>query len=438
MQSKQPVDLLIEARWVLPIAPLNAALSQHALAIADGRIVALGPSAALRARFDAREHIVRAEHVLLPGLVNAYTRAATVLERAHDGSAAPRSVGDSSPDYVRDGTELALGQMLRAGITCFGDDSSEPQEAARVAAAARMRAVIGLPITESKASERDGAIAQLAQAERLWDDYKSNPFVCLQFAPASAELGDATLTRVRTVADELDARIVVPVHESAAAVRAGLARHGCRPLRRLHELGLLRPGFTALHMAVLDDHDLELAARTGIAVVATVQAGLRAGTGAAPLGALLARGVSVGLGSGGEAQAGAFDLIAEARAAALHPSSAGAEAPALEPAVALELATLGGARALGLGSVIGSLEPGKAADVIAVDVAALSCQALATPAETLVFAATREHVADVWIAGRAVVTRGRLLAFDERELARLAQRWSESQPRPIAYVGAIP
>src|SRR5579872_6151270 len=250
MQHKQPVDLLIEARWVLPIAPLAEALSQHALAIADGRIVALGPSLALRERFDAREHLVRAEHALLPGLVNAHTRT--------------------------DGGALALARMLRAGITCFADDGTQPREAARIAAAARVRAVIGLPVSEVSSGWGDGATAHLAQAEQLWDEYKSNPFVCLQFAPASAELSDAALTRVRTVADELDARIVMPVHESTAAVRDGLARHGRRPLRRLHELGLLRPGFPALHMAALDEHDLELTARTGVAIVSAPQSSLRA------------------------------------------------------------------------------------------------------------------------------------------------------------------
>jgi 5-methylthioadenosine/S-adenosylhomocysteine deaminase len=418
MQSKQPVDLLIEARWVLPIAPLNETLSQHSIAVTDGRIVAIGPASVMQARFDAREHIVRAQHVLLPGLVNAYTRAATVLE---------------------------LAQMLRAGITCFADDSAQPREAARVAAAARIRAVIGLPVADVSTGWGDGATAHLAHAELLWDEYKSNPFVCLQFAPASCELTDATLARVRTIADELDARIVMPVHESSAAVRAGLARHGRRPLRRLHELGLLRPGFTALHMTTLDEHDLELTARTGIAVVAAPQASLRAGIGVAPITALLARDVALGFGSGAHAEACALDMLAEARAAALHVGAASVPAPALEPAVALGLATLGGARALGLGSAVGSLEPGKAADVIAVDVTAWSCQALSSPAETLLFAATREHVTDVWVGGRAAVTHGRLLAFDEHELARLAQRWSagdepsnDPHARAVAYARVAP
>ena len=428
MQSRQPVDLLIEARWVLPIEPPTDALSQHAVAIEAGRIVAVGPTPTLRARFEAREHVVRDGHVLLPGLVNAYARTASVLERNQASS-------ERTADFVRDGTLLALGQMLRAGITCFGDDNAHAREVARIAASSRVRAVIGLPVAESASRRGDAATAHLAQAELLWDEYRANPFVCLQFAPTGSELSDATLTRIRTVADELDARIVMPVHESADAVRAGLACHGSRPLRRLHDLGLLRPGFTALHMTMLDEHDLELTARTGVAVIAAPQASLRVQSALAPLDALLARGISIGLGSGADARAGALDILAEARAAALHAR--------LEPAVALRLATLGGARALGLGASIGSLESGKAADIIAVDVSALSSQALSTPAESLIFAATREHVTDVWIGGRAAVSRGRLLAFDEGELALIAQRWdrgaeSAGEAQPLACAQGMP
>src|SRR5579862_1004415 len=161
MQSRRPVDLLIEARWVLPIEPLTQALSQHAVAIADGRIVAVGPTPTLIARFEAREHLVRDGHVLLPGLVNAYTRAATLLERN-------QACCEKTADFVRDGTLLALGQMLRAGITCFGDDNAHAREVARIAAASRVRAVIGLPVAESAGSRGDGATAHLAQAELLW------------------------------------------------------------------------------------------------------------------------------------------------------------------------------------------------------------------------------------------------------------------------------
>jgi 5-methylthioadenosine/S-adenosylhomocysteine deaminase len=439
MQSKATADLLIEARWLLPVAPSNTALSGHAVVVVDGRIAAVGPVEALAAGFAPRERVVRADHVVLPGFVNAHTCAAMSLFRGLPVAAPlsrwqretilPAEQRCLSPDFARDGTQLAIAEMLRAGITAFGDLYQYPEETARVAAAARVRAVIGLPIAESPSAWAENATAHLAKAERMWDEYRENPWVSLQFAPHPPHaVGDATLTRVRSVADELDARVAMHVHETELEVRDSLGHYGRRPLRRLGDLGLLRPGFTALHMNRVDADDQELAARTGIAVVACPQSNLRLGSGSCPVTALLKRNVNVGFGTGSPPSAGAFDLLAEARTAALLSSGirgAGNENPALSSAEALTLATLGGATALGLGSRIGSLEVGKAADLVCIDLATLGCQTSQTVADTLLFAATRQHVSDVWVAGRAAVANGRLLAFDEQELKHLARRWAD-------------
>jgi len=427
MPPKESADLLVEARWVLPIEPANTALSRHALVANGGQIVALGPVAEMLARFEPREHIVRDNHVLLPGLVNAHTHAATTLLRGLPvrrplmpwlrETIWPAEQKWLSPDFVRDGARLAIAEMLRAGITTFGDVYLFPEETARVAAAARVRAVIGLPVADAATPWADDATAYLAKAEQLWDEYKSSPWVCLQFAPhAPYAVTDATLQRVRRVADELDARVVMHLHETEVEVQHSLAQYGRRPLRRLDELGLLRPGFTAVHMNRLDEEDLETVARTGIAVVACPQSNLRLGSGGCPIVELIARNVSLGLGTDGPASVGAVDILAEARTAALLATRNGHEA--------LTMATLGGATAVGLSAVIGSLECGKAADMICIDLASLACQPDVSPADTVLFSATRQQVSDVWIAGRAAVINSRLLAFDEQELLGLAQDWA--------------
>jgi 5-methylthioadenosine/S-adenosylhomocysteine deaminase len=290
-----------------------------------------------------------------------------------------------------------------------------------------MRASIGLPIAPGADAAEVGA--QLASAERLWDEYRASPWLNLHFAPGdSVALTEAALARVRTVADELDARIAMPVQVSRAEIELSVARAGVRPLERLAALGLLRPGFLALHMNHLSGEDLELAARTGIAVVICPQAGLYQGHGASPLRELLGRGVPLGLGSGSPAHAGALDLLAEARTAALVAGTAGE--PALDAEAVLRLATLGGAMALGLAAVVGSIEPGKAADLITVDLGALSSQGGAQPLEAVLYGATREHVSDVWLSGNAAVSQGRLLAFDEQELIALRRSWSERLSAP--------
>jgi 5-methylthioadenosine/S-adenosylhomocysteine deaminase len=429
MPPKESCDLLLEARWVLPIAPANAVLGGHALAVRDGRIAGLGPTPEMRARFEPRERLERARHALLPGLVNAHTHAAMSLLRGLPvrtplmawlrDSIWPAEKLWLSPDFVRDGTQLAIAEMLRAGITAFGDMYLFPDEAARVASAAKMRAVIGLPIAEWASAWAENSAAYLAKGEELWDRYGSDPWVSLQFAPhAPYSVNDSTLQRLRRVADELDARIVMHLHETETEVRDSLAQHGRRPVRRLDELGLLRPGFVAVHMNRLEEEDLRIVERTGIAVIICPQSNLRLGSGVCPLPTLLDRGISVGLGTDGPASVGALDVLAETRAAALLHEGAGA-------AEMLKLATLGGATALGLAADVGSLEPGKAADFICVELDSLACQPQVDVADAIVFGATRREISDVWIGGRPAVTDGRLLAFDERELARSARSWAE-------------
>jgi 5-methylthioadenosine/S-adenosylhomocysteine deaminase len=402
----EPVDLLIEARWVLPIAPVNTVLADHAVAVASGKIVALGPIAHMNERFEPRDRVVRRDHALLPGFVNAHTRAAMTMLRGLPVRG-PRSrwVRDTvrpaeqrcmSAEFVREGTQFAIAEMLRAGITSFADMYLFPEEAARAASEDRMRAAIGLPVADVPNVWADSATAHFEKAEQLWDEYKSDPWVCLYFAPQDAnEVSDQTLIRVRRVADELDARVAM---ESP-------------PLQRLHALGLLRPGFAGIPQEAWTDAESELVATTGICVIACVQSDLRLGGGA------FSGKRTVGLGSGDPASVGAIDLLAEARVAALLDNGLTAED-------SLRLATLGGATALGFGSAAGSIEPGKYADLVCIDLNRLGCQPTSSVAESIVFGATREQVSDVWTSGRMAVGGGQLLAFDERELTSFAKKWS--------------
>lgn len=425
-------DLLIIPRWLLPIAPVNVALEGQAVAVKGGRIVAVGPVAQLEAEFEPRERISRPTHALLPGFVNAHTRAAMSLLRGLPvyspvmqwmrKTVWPAELRSASPDFVHEGTQLAIAEMLRAGITAFADSYLFPDQAARAAAAARVRAVIGLPVSETGTAWAPDAAAYFERAERLWDEYKADPWVSLYFAPPpSYAISDPMLVRLRSVADELDARIAMPLHETEVEVHDSVAQHGLRPLHRLAKLGLLRPGFSAIHMNRLEAADLELARDTGISVVACPQANLRLGSGSCPVASLVRRNVSVGLGTDSPVASGAFDLLAESRLAMLLHSG---EPGGISAAEALAAATLGGAMALGLGGTCGSIEPDKAADLICVDLSTLSCQSFGQVAENVVFGATRRDISDVWTGGRAAVRDSTLLAYDEQELTALSRHWA--------------
>jgi 5-methylthioadenosine/S-adenosylhomocysteine deaminase len=441
MPPKESVDLVIEARWVLPIAPVNTILNDHAVAVSAGRIVAVAPTAEVNALFEPRERVVRGEHALLPGFVNAHTRAATTLLRGLPvygprqqwmrETVLPAARSCMSPDFVRDGTQLAIAEMLRAGITAFADMYLFPEEAARAASGARMRVAIGLPVTDGPTPWSDSTTGHLAKAEQLWDEYQSNPWVSLYFAPHNAfGAGDQTLARVRRVADELDARVTMYLAPGEVHVNH---TGGRSPLVRLQELGLLGPGFTAIHLGGIDAEELQIAADTGICVVACQQSHLRLGAGLCPVARLHALGVPVGIGTDSAVSVGAMDVLAEARVGALYASSVdrGGDLGDRGAAArrALHMATLGGATALGMNALVGSIEVGKFADLACIDLSALACQPAARwPADAIVFGATRDQVTDVWTSGRAAVSDGHLLTFDEQELLALTRRWADRIP----------
>jgi 5-methylthioadenosine/S-adenosylhomocysteine deaminase len=426
---RERAELLIEARWLLPVAPANVVLPDHALALSGGRILALGPAAQLRERFEAREHLLRPRHALLPGLVNAHTSACHALLRGLPGSGprrhwrsevlAPLERRFGSADFVRDGTRLGIAEMLRAGITCFADLSPYPEEAARAAAAAHVRAAIALPVADVATAWADSASAYLERAARLWDEYRSNARIALYFAPLSAYgVSDATLTRMRRVADELDARVTLqlgagsPPWQGAAQV-ADAARPQ-ETLAHLAALGLLRPGVSAVGAGDWQAAELGQALRHGVNFIRCPQAELRL-TGH---GALAALGLQqAALGTDSPLLAGAFDVLAEMRAIALLGAASGAEA--------LRMATLAGAAALGLAAETGSLEPGKSADLTCIELGPLAAAPATAIHDALAFSVTRAQVSDVWCGGRAALADGRLLAFDESELAALPARWAQ-------------
>jgi 5-methylthioadenosine/S-adenosylhomocysteine deaminase len=415
---REPIDLLIEPRWLLPMAGAGGVLEGHAVAIERGRISAVGPSAQLQARYAPREHLQRGQHALLPGFINAHVRSSLTLLRAcapwgsgADAASEARLARGAGADFVRDGTRLAMAEMLRAGITCFADLSPHPEESARTAAAAQMRVCIALPVGD----EADGATAQLARAARLWDEYRADPRVSLFFALGGSAPPEATCSRVRRVADELEARIALLLQDpgsECAEVRDALPTPPRSALlSRLAALGLLRPGVAAI--GSLAPGDAELIARHGAALIACPQASLRAGGAAVPL----LEGERTGLGTGNPAEVGALDLLAEARTAALLSGFGAARA--------LRLATLGSATALGLQAEVGSIEAGKAADLVCIELDALARAGSAGIEDAIVFAATRAAVTDVWSSGRPAVKERTLLSFDTQELERLPAHWSQ-------------
>ena len=428
------VETLVHARWIVPVDPADRVLEHHALAIAHGRIVALLPSAEARSRFAAVEEVSLPRHALIPGLVNAHTHAAMTLLRGladdlplmqwlqdHIWPAEHRWV---NPDFVRDGSELAIAEMLRGGTTCFGDMYFFPEVTAQVARQAGMRAVLGMIMFDFPSPWGSGPEEYLAKGLALLDQHKNDPLLSFIFAPhAPYTVSDTWLTKLRALADELDLLVHTHVHETAGEVADSLRQHGRRPLARLKELGLVSPGLLAAHMTQLTDAEIAEAAENGISVVHCPSSNLKLASGFCPVAKLQAAGVNVALGTDGAASNNSLDMLAEMKTAALLAKGVAGDPTAVPASAALRMATLNGAKALGLDEDLGSLTAGKWADITAIDLDAPATQPVHDVISTLVYAANREQVSDVWVAGRRLLQERRLTRLDEAGLVQRAQTW---------------
>ncbi len=428
------IDTLICPRWTIPIEPEVRAVEGLALAVDAGRIKALLPRAEAERRFAPDALHERPDHVLMPGLVNAHCHAGMSLFRGYaDDLPLERWLHERiwpaesrwiNAESVRDGTRLAIAEMLRAGTTCFSDMYYFPDVVAETAAEAGMRAVVGMIAIEFPTVWASTPDEYISKGLAVHDRFKGNPLVTTTFAPhAPYTVSDKTLGRIRQLADELEVPVHIHLHETRAEVDDAVATAGKRPLARLAELGLVTPALIGVHATQLLDDEIEDLARAGSSIVHCPRSNLKLASGACPVAKLLAAGINVALGTDGAASNNRLDLWSELDAAALLGKWVAGDASAVPAPAALRMATIAGARALGLDSEIGSLEPGKAADVICIAMSDPALQPALDPVSQLVYAASREHVSDVWVAGEHLIAEGAHTRLDIDEICARAVEW---------------
>ena len=430
----QAVDLLVSARWVIPVEPAGAVLDEHSVAVTAGRIVAVLPSAAAGERFEAREHLRLDRHALIPGLVNLHTHASMTLMRGLADDLPlmtwlrdhiwPAETKHVSPEFVHDGTLLACAEMLRGGVTCFNEMYFFPEAAARAALEAGIRAALGVIAFEFPTSYAADADDYIAKGLAARDTFKEEPLLSFCMAPhAPYTVSDKTFVKIVTIAEELDLPIHTHLHETRHEIEESLTQYKARPLARLRALGLLGPRLIAAHAVHLTAEEIEMLAHHGASIAHCPSSNLKLASGLAPVAALLERGVNVGIGTDGAASNNRLDLFQEMRTAALLAKAVGNDAQAMPAHQALAAATLHGARALGLEASIGSLAPGKCADLCAVAFDEPELAPCYDPVSHLVYSAGREHVSHVWVAGEPRVLEKKLVGFENRSLNNRVLLW---------------
>ena len=429
-------DLLIEAGFVVPVVPHGVVLEHHAVAVTGGRIVAVLPVPEARSRFAPGETVSRPDAALIPGLVNAHTHnPMTLLRGVADDLPLkvwlqqhiwPIEAAVIGPDFVADGITLAIAEMLRGGTTCVNENYFFPDVQAATYKRHGFRARVGLPVIDFPTAWAASDDEYFDKADEVHDQWRDDALIATAFAPhAPYTVNDANFERVRMLADQLDIPVHLHLHETAQEVEQSLEKHGQRPIARLDRLGLVNERLIAIHMTQLTEAEMHLCAERGVSVVHCPESNLKLASGFCPACALERAGVNLAVGTDGCASNNDLDMFSETRTAALLAKAVAQDAAALDAFSALRAATLGGAKAIGFDDRVGSIEPGKEADLVCVDLSALETQPLHHVVSQLIYATGRQQVSEVWIAGRARLRQRMLVDIDIEGVLSNARQWRE-------------
>lgn len=430
------IELLVIPEWVITVNSGNQVLRHHAVAVDDNRIVSILPVSEAEKLYQARETVVLPQQALLPGLVNAHTHAAMSLLKglADDlplmdwlqNHIWPAESQWADAQFVYDGAQLAIAEMIRSGTTCFNDMYFFPEQTAKAVGAAGIRACIGLIVIDFPTAWGSGPDEYLQKGLALHDQLQGNPLLTTAFAPhAPYTVSDDPLQKILHLACEMAIPIHMHLHETAFEVQQAVKEKGVAPLQRMANLGVLDKHFLAVHMTQLADEDIALLVQKGTNVIHCPESNLKLASGFCPTAKLLAAGVNVALGTDGNASNNDLDMLGEMRTAAFIAKAVAQDASAVPALQALRMATINGAKALGLEQQIGSLEIGKAADMIAIDLSGIETQPLYDPVSHIVYCANRNQVTHTWVAGKALMRNRQLTTLDESALLATAQVWQQ-------------
>ena len=418
------------------MVPTGTVLENHALAIRNKKIIAITASRDAESSISATTNIHLDSHALIPGLVNVHGHAAMSLLRGIADDIPlkqwleqvvwPMENKFVSAEFVRSGANLAIAEMISSGTTCFADMYFFPDQVASAALDANIRVQLASPVLDFPTIWAQDAEEYIYKATQLHDNYRNSELVHTAFGPhAPYTVSDQPLMKISTLAEELDVPIHMHVHETATEVEEAVQADGRRPLQRLAELGLLGPRLICVHATQLIDTEIELLAAHGASVAHCPESNLKLASGLCQVAKLLDAGVNVALGTDGCASNNDLDMFSEMRCAALLAKIVAADASALPAAQALELATINAARALGLDTVIGSLETGKYADITAVNLDRLNTMPLYNPVSQLVYAAQASQVSHVWCGGKLIFENGELKTMDRGLLKESVITWQQ-------------
>ncbi|MGV6852671.1 MAG: TRZ/ATZ family hydrolase [bacterium] len=424
-------DTLIKARWVLPICPENKVLENQLVGIKNGRLELLESDQGQC--IEAKETVVLDQHVLMPGMINAHTHLSMNLLRGladdlplmtwlndYIWPAEGQWVGR---EFVRDGSMAAMAELIRGGCTCFNDMYFFPDETADVAHEIGMRGLVGMTVIDFPTAWANSHDDYFDKCLAVYEHVKDMPLVSTSWAPhAPYTVCDDNMSRLHRYSEQQNNPVNMHIHETQGEVDDAVEKDGLRPLDRLNKLGLINDRLIAVHMTALEDHEINLLAENGSSVVHCPESNMKLASGIAPVEKLRHAGVNVAIGTDGAASNNDLDMIGEMRSAAMLGKIAGT-AEDVPAQYVLEMATINGARALGIDSEVGSIEVGKSADLVALDFSGIETTPVYNVISQLVYAASRYQVSDVWVAGKQLLKERELQTIDKAALQTRIEQW---------------
>jgi 5-methylthioadenosine/S-adenosylhomocysteine deaminase len=430
----EKIDQLIHAKWIITCEDNNQVLENHALAIKDGKILAILPSKDATAKYEANKQEQFTSHAIMPGFINSHTHISMNIFRGladdmelmewlnkHIWPAEGKWV---SQDLVHDASLLAMGEMIRCGTTCFNDMYFFLGATAKAAETAGMRAHIGMTIIDVPTAWAKTPDEYFTKAIEFYQQYKNNALVTPTLAPHSTyTVSLENLARVKQLADDYKLKINIHLQETAAEIHGSMEKYKKRPLQVLNDLGMVTPDLIAVHMTQIDNGDFEILQQTKPNIVHCPESNMKLVSGACPVEKLTKMGINVALGTDGAASNNDLDMIGEMRTASFLGKVTANSPIALSAEQVLKMATNHGAKTLGIDHLTGTLTPGKAADFIAINLEQIETQPLYHPISQIVYAASRQQVTDVWVAGKQLLKNRQLQTLDEKELLNKAQSW---------------
>jgi len=437
-KQAQIADLRINSRWIIPVEGSEQVLENHCLLIKGGLILAIQPQQDCTIK--AAKTLNLDDHALLPGWINTHGHAAMSLFRGladdlplmtwlqeHIWPAEGQWVDDN---FVQQGTELAIAEMLKCGTTTFSDMYFYPESAARAALDSGIRSVLFTPILDFPTNYAQNADEYIRKAIACHDHYKNLPAnedgrVTIGFGPhAPYTVSDEPLQEIKVLADQLDMPVQIHLHETAFEVAESIEKFGKRPTERLAELGFLNERVSTVHMTQIDDTDIEILQKTAASVVHCPESNLKLASGFCPIHKLDQSQITVAIGTDGAASNNDLDMMGEVKTAAMLAKGVSGDASAIPALKAIQMATLNGAKALGLAEKTGSLAAGKTADIQAIDLSGLTSQPVYDPASHIVYCSRPDQVSHVWVDGKLLVDQGQLTTLNEEKLIAQAKAWS--------------